>query len=50
MSAGSSASFTRWLSSFREVLKTERTEVNRNKNKAEKTMVQILKTTFGIMV
>ena len=50
MNSGSSASFTRWLSSIREVLETEKTEVCRNKNKAEETMVWILKTTFGIMV
>ena len=50
MNSVSSASFTRWLSSFKEVLKTEKTEVYRNKNKAEETMVQILKTTFDIMV
>lgn len=50
MNSGSSASFTRQLSSFREVLKTEKTEVYRSKNKAEETMVWILKTTFVIMV
>lgn len=44
MNSGSSAPFTRQLSSFREVLKTEKTEVFRNKNKAEETMVWFLKT------
>lgn len=50
MNSGSSASFTRELSSFREILKTEKTEVYRNKNKAEETIVWIFKTTFVIMV